>query len=173
MKAKLLEGWLCPIYKKKDRHKAINYHPIVVLNAEYKILTTAIMNQLSQVAPKIIHRSQAAFIKGRSIFDQIDLATRMIQLCNISKECGAIILLNQEKAYNRIKHDYLWQVLETANVPLYITKIIKALYHNVKTTVILNGTLSPPFPVERGVRQCNPLSCLLFNLAIEPLSKLL
>ena len=142
-KTELLEGWLCPIYKKKDRCEAVNYRPITILNSKYKILTTVIMNRLSQVAPKLIHKSQGAFVKGRSIFDQINLTTRMLQLSEKSEQNGAIILLDQEKAYNRIRHDYLWQVLKTVNIPANLINMIKALYNNARTTVILNGTLSP------------------------------
>ena len=39
--------------------------------------------------------------------------------------------------------------------------------------VIINGMISNPFQVSRGVRQGDPLSCLLFNLVIEPLANLL
>src|SRR5258708_10991720 len=102
------DGWLCPLYKKGDCCEIPNYRPITVLNMEYKILTTAIMTRLTEVA-SLIHKTQVAFIKGCSIFDQINLAKRMIDLCNLKNQNSAIILLDQEKAYDKIKHDYLWE----------------------------------------------------------------
>ena len=38
---------------------------------------------------------------------------------------------------------------------------------------MVNGELSSPFHVTRGVCQGDPLSCLLFNIAIEPLAELM
>jgi hypothetical protein len=40
----------------------------------------------------------------------------------------------------------------------------------VFTQVAINGVMSTLFKVSRGVHQGDPLSCLLFNLAIEPLA---
>ncbi len=60
------------------------------------------MNKIVEATPSLIHKSQVAFIKGWSIFDQIDLTRRMIDLCHLKNQNGAIILLDQEKAYNRI-----------------------------------------------------------------------
>src|SRR5258708_2997641 len=97
----------------------------------------------------------------------------MIDLCHIKNQNGAIILLDQEKAYDKIKHDYLWKVLETANLPLNLIRTIKSLYEFAETRVILNGHISKNFHVRRGVCQGDPLSCLLFNFAIEPLSKMI
>src|SRR5258708_5978186 len=138
----LLEGWLCPIYKKKDHREISNYRPITILNAEYKILTTALMGKLSLIAPKLINKCQAAFIKGRSIFDQIDLVTRMTDLCEITNQDGVIITLDQEKVYDKIRHDYLWRVLEQMNIPHNLVNTIKSLYSQAETTVILNGKMS-------------------------------
>jgi hypothetical protein len=50
---------------------------------------------------------------------------------------------------------------------------IKSLYTNAETVVIVNGEISESFIISRGVRQGDPLSCLLFNLAIEPLACLI
>lgn len=33
------DGWMCPIYKKKDRREIQNYRPITLLNSDYKMYT--------------------------------------------------------------------------------------------------------------------------------------
>ncbi|KAJ2923167.1 hypothetical protein H1R20_g13927, partial [Candolleomyces eurysporus] len=47
------EGWMCPMYKKKDKTDIANYCPITVLNADYKIFTKALTIKLTPVALKI------------------------------------------------------------------------------------------------------------------------
>jgi hypothetical protein len=44
------------------------------------------------------------------------------------------------------------------------------LYDNTHTTVAINGILSKTYHITCGVHQDDPLSCLLFDLAIEPLA---
>ena len=41
---------------------------------------------------------------------------------------------------------------------------------HAKTQVMVNGILSEPFKITRGIRQGDPLSCPIFNLGIEPLA---
>ncbi len=84
-----------PCTKKSDRPEIPNYWSITILNSEYKILMSAIMDRIAEAAPSLIHKSQVAFIKGCSIFDQIDLAKRMINLCHLKNQNSAIILLDQ------------------------------------------------------------------------------
>lgn len=100
-------GWMCPIYKKNDRSEIENYRPITLLNTDYKLLTRVLAMQLMKEIPAPVHKNQAGFITGRSIFDQTRLAQAMIDLVEATKQNGAIIALNQEKAYNKIEHDYL------------------------------------------------------------------
>ena len=162
------EGWMCPIFKKKDRTKIENYRPITLLNSDYKTFTKALSLQLVDPINEMIHKDQAGFIPGRSIFDHIRLTRVMITYAEAMGVNGALIALDQEKAYDKITHEYLWKTLETFNLPARFINTIKALYQNAKTSVAINGELSEPYPVKRGVRQGDPLSCFLFNLGIEP-----
>lgn len=79
-------GWMCPIYKKKDRSNIANYRPITVLNADYKVFTKALTIRLAPIALKIIHPDQAGFMKGRRINDHTELIKVMIEWCDIEQE---------------------------------------------------------------------------------------
>lgn len=156
--------------KKKDKSEIENYCPITLLNTDYKLLTKALAMQLAQEAHTLVHPDQSGFIPKRSIFDPIQLAKVMIEYADITEEDGALIALDQEKAYNRINHDYLIETLVSFNLPQLFINTIIALYSNAYTQVAINGVMSAPYKVTRGVRQGDPLSCLLFDLAIEPLA---
>ena len=166
-------AWMCPVFKKKDPTEIGNYRPISILNTDYKLLTKVMALQLNSRAHDLIHCDQAGFVPRRSIFNHIRLAKAILDFAEITEENGTIILLDQEKAYDKIRHDYLWRVLEAFHLPLPFIKTLKALYEHAHTRVAINGVLSSPFQVQRGVRQGDPLSSPIFNLAIEPLACLL
>jgi exonuclease III len=168
------KGWMQPIYKKKDQANIANYRPITLLNTDYKLMTKILSIRLTAVAPVMVHPDQAGFMPGRSIFDHIRLAQTMISYAESIKDAdGYIIALDQEKAYDRIDHKYLWAAMHNFRIPETFINTVSSLYEHAYTSVAINGVLSEPFQVTRGVRQGDPLSCLLFNLAIEPLACML
>jgi ribonuclease HI len=168
--AKLNEGCMSPIYKKKDPDNIANYRPITLLNTDYKVYTKAISLRLADAAPEIINPDQAGFIRNRSIFDQVKTTKLVTDYMSRANKRGAIIALDQEKAYDKILHPYLWEVLRKFGFPEEFIRIIQTLYDNAETTVMINGEMSLPFVIYRGVRQGDALSCLLFDIAIEPLA---
>jgi len=63
-----------------------------------------------------------------------------------------------------------WVDCNTFRLPQPFIQTVKALYHNMHTKVTVNGVFSKTFKVKWGVCQGDPLSCPLFDLAIEPLA---
>ena len=104
-------GWMCPIYKKKDRTRIENYRPITLLNTDYKIMTKALASQLAKNICTLIHPDQTGFVPTRSIFDPIRLAETMCIYADYMEEDGAIVALDQEEAYDKIDHNYLISTL--------------------------------------------------------------
>jgi hypothetical protein len=161
---------MCPIYKKKARTKIENHRPITLLNTNYKMMTKTLTVQLAKHACHLLHPDQTSFVPTRSIFDPIKLAESMCAYADYMDEEGVIVALDQEKGYDKIDHSYLQETLHTFKLPELFTTTVKSLYDHAKTAVMINGVLSDNFSVSQGVRQGDPLSCLLFNLAIKPLA---
>ena len=109
--------WMCPIYKKKDPSDISNYRPITLLNTDYKLLTKTLALQLVEPIHKLIHPDQAGFIPKRSIFNHIRLASTIINYAEVMEIDGEIVALDQEKAYDKIRHEYLWSTMEAMNLP--------------------------------------------------------
>ena len=76
---------MAPLYKKKDKREIGNYHPIILLNTDYKIYTKALSIRLAKVSYHAIHPNQAGFMPGCSIFDQVKLAKLMISYAEATK----------------------------------------------------------------------------------------
>jgi hypothetical protein len=144
-KSKFTLGWMCPLYKKKDPTEISNYRPITLLNTDYKILTKVLALQLVKDIEHLIHSDQAGFMRNRSILNQICLAQTIINYAEATEENGAIVALDQEKAYDKIKHDYLWATMEKFEIPHTFINTIRSLYSNADTMVAINGVFSNPY----------------------------
>jgi len=133
---------MSPIYKKKDLTDIRNYRLLTLLNTDYKLLAKVLASQLMIDIGNLIHLDQAGFIPQRSIMDQTKLAQMIIEYSEAANKDGAIIALDQEKAYDKVKHDYLWATLEKFNLPQIFVKMVKALYQNAHTQVAINGIVT-------------------------------
>lgn len=84
-----------------------------------------------------------------------------------------LVSLDQEKAFDRVDHGYLFSVLSVFGFGENFISGVKLLYTGASCMVKVGGGLSRPIPVGRGIRQGCPLSGQLYTLAIEPLMNIL
>ncbi|OMH85883.1 Transposon TX1 uncharacterized [Zancudomyces culisetae] len=82
---------------------------------------------------------------------------------------GYVVMLDQEKAYDRVDWGYMYRCLTKMGIGTGFTRYLKAIYTGAKTRVKINGGLTEPMEITRGLRQGDPLSPLLYNIVIEPL----
>ena len=167
------DGLMFLLYKKKEKSKIENYRPITLLNTDYKIYTKTIAKRLAVIAPKIINEDQAGFIPKRSLYDHTRTTQMIVEYCEVTEKDGCIVALDQEKAYDKIDHDYLWIILKKYGLPETFINRIKEMYKNTSKAIMINGIVTRKYEVKRGVHQGDPMSCVLYDIAIEPLAEAL
>lgn len=163
------------LFKKGDPQLLKNWRPLSLINTDAKIFTKLITNRIKYIANRIINPYQTGFLPKRLISDNGWLThTLMSHLKTVApKNPHVAVLLDQEKAYDRVHPIYLGKILEHFGFPTDMIATTSKLFFGTKVSVSINGWLAPPFTQNRGLRQGDPLSPILFNLAFEPLLRFL
>lgn len=157
------------ICKDKDNADLLsNWRPISLLNCDYKILSKVLSLRLSSVLDEIVHPDQTCSIPGRTIQDNVHLIRNIIEYVNDKNMSAAIISLDQSKAFDRVSHEYLFKVLHSFGFGPQFISLVKLLYTDIHSSVLVNGFVSRQFPVQCSVRQGCSLSPLLYVLCMEP-----
>ena len=155
-------------YEKKGRIFIENYRPITLLNVYLKIVTRNLVVRMAGVLPKLIHYNQRC-VPGRKITKNIHIVQDLIDVINKNNSKGALIFLDQEKAFDRISHSFIMKTLRAFGFGERSINLVKIVYSDTRSQVKINGFLTPSFSIERGVQQGCPLSALLYVLCAEVL----
>ena len=156
--------------KDKDVSYIKNYRPITLLTTDYKLIAKVLGARLKKVLHGLIHNDQQGFMKGRNISHNIRTIIDVMEYTDFMNIEGSIDLLDLEKAFDRVVHNYLFDTLQVFNLGDNCIQWIKTFYSERFSTVINNGFMTKRFALSRGIFQGCPISPLLFLLAIEPLA---
>ena len=77
-----------------------------------------------------------------------------------------ILLLDLKSAFGEVYHDLIQELLSFHHVPLHIKCLVRNLYTDFKTSIIMHD-FKTPFIIGRGVLQGDCLSPLFFNLCFN------
>jgi hypothetical protein len=82
-----------------------------------------------------------------------------------------IISLDAEKAFDKIQHPFMLNVLERSGMQGPYHNIVKAIYSKPVANIKLNGEKLEAIPLKSGTRQGCPLSPYLLNILLEVLAR--
>ena len=135
------------------------------MNIDYKILT----NRLKLIDTNIINNLQSSGILNKTNINNALNIENIIKYIEENEGEGIRLSSDQEKAFDRVEHNYLFKVLEKYKFPEIFIKFNKIIYKNIKQKKIkVNGIFTEAFQVQKSVRQCCPLSMFLYVLSLEP-----
>ncbi|MBM3938792.1 MAG: hypothetical protein FJ333_09110, partial [Sphingomonadales bacterium] len=101
------------------------------------------------------------------ITDNIRLAR-----CASKHADGLLVMLDAQKAFDSLNHDYIRAVLEAQGLSKFVN-IFDTLYRDQKVDVLLGGDVCGSYNILNGVKQGDSLSCIIFIMCIDPLIRMI
>ena len=158
----ILKARLVLIFKKGDTNNLGNYRPISLLNTIYKVLAAIIQERLAAKLEPHLQRMQFGFRKHRGTADALHCVRRIIDKGEMTNTKTLMVLLDWEKAFDKVSHEGLYSALERMGVRGHTLDIIKSMYANPLFHVEIDGIKSKWYKQETGIRQGCPLSPYMF-----------
>ncbi|GKB98886.1 putative RNA-directed DNA polymerase, partial [Tanacetum coccineum] len=150
-----------------------DFRPISLIGCYYKIIAKVLAERIKRVVGKVVGDVQNAFIKGRYILDGVLIANEVVGHLRKTRSKGLIFKVDFEKAYDSLNWRFLGDIMKKIGFGNKWCKWIDCCLRSSTMSILVNGSPTEEFCLERGVRQGDPLSQFLFILAAECLNAII
>ena len=114
-----------------------------------------------------MHQDQTSGVVGRSIFSNLYLVQDAFDFIDKTNEPAILLTLDQEKAFDRVDHEFMLRVLRKFGFGPSFCCRVEMFYVQGFSRILVNGALTSPVYLHRGVRQGCPVSPLVLSTQIR------
>ncbi|GJT78359.1 putative RNA-directed DNA polymerase, eukaryota, reverse transcriptase zinc-binding domain protein [Tanacetum coccineum] len=111
-----------------------------------------------------------AFLKGCQITDGPLLVNEILSWAKKRKKKFFLFKVDFEKAFDTLSWSFLDSIMDQMGFGAKWKTWIQVCLHSAYASVVINGSPTKEFKIEKGLRQGDPLSPFLFILAVEALN---
>ncbi|KAL1446846.1 hypothetical protein WDU94_003496 [Cyamophila willieti] len=154
------------LFKKGSIFDIKNYRPICLLSVMYKVFTKILTNRLTKILDNAQPVEQAGFRNNFSTIDHILTLREVMSRAREYKMPLTIAFIDFEKAFDSATFSAVFQSLREQGVHPCYTKLLTNIYQKSTAFISLDKP-SEEFPIQRGVKQGDPISPKLFSAVLE------
>ena len=164
------QGRLKVLFTKGGPKSADNYRPITILPVLYKLFGKVLLERVKGIFSSEQSVNQAGFRPGYSCDDHLFVVILLSEMFGEFRSPLWLVAVDFRKAFDCLDHGQLWVALHEQGVPAVLINALQRVYDG-QTCRVQSDRLSKPFAIQRGVRQGDPMSPVLFNAALEKLMR--
>ena len=164
-------GWLracIPIYKNKgDKKEPCNYKPITFVSCLSKVFTSIINNRLTHFLESNykLSETQTGFRSGYSTIDNIFVLHFIISYLKTKNKTIYCTYIDYSRAFDNLWRVGLCKKMMDLGIDGKCLRVINNMYKGIKPCISFDGDLSKISMCDKGVRQGENLSPLLFSIS--------
>lgn len=156
-----------PLPKKNNARKCDQYRLISLMSHTLKLFLKIIHQRIFKKCEQTISDSQFGFRQGLGTREALVATQVLVQNCYDQRKNVIMCFIDFEKAFDRVQHQKLLQILRRMDIDQKDIRCIENLYLNQTAQIRIDGGTTGMVEICRGVRQGCVLSPLLFNLYSE------
>ena len=148
------DNFIKPIFKGGSCNYPSNYRGIALTSTLSKLFARVLYNRLQAYLEQneLITREQIGFRQGSRTSDHLFTLTTMIDNMFKKKKYLYVCNVDFRKAFDLVNRNALLYKLQQYNINGNFINIIKSMYKEVRFSVQIGNTITPPFMTSVGVK---------------------
>jgi hypothetical protein len=164
-------GLIHNIFKDGSPEVCGNYRGITLLNNLAKLFTKLISDRLQVAMEAKLADEQGGFRPKRSCADQAFVLADILTRRRMEGKHSFVFFLDVRKAFDTVWRDGLWWKLYKYGISGKLWRVIRKVYGNIKSGVLVDGEATRLFKSWQGVWQGDSASPTLFGVFINGLAE--
>ena len=166
-------GTITLLPKKAEAVRIEQFRPICLLNISFKIFTKVGTNRLTQITHAVVQPNQTAFMPDRNILEGVVVLHETLHEIHTKKLDGVVFKVDFEKAYDKVKWPFLQQALRMKGFDEAWRRQVESFTQKGSVGIKVNDKIGHYFQTQKGLRQGDPMSPILFNIVVDMLTILI